>query len=295
MFPSLYVLHCFIPAASVDFISGHRVLHTKLLHPRRTSNSAMPFGRRKEDSTESRSWISRQIRRGVVAADPGKFISLATYSLSGHILTKPCQFAVYVGFFNAFSSLINQILYPYGFSEVQAGICGALLIVVGLVTSGIVSPVLGRHPRLQLMALKLEVPLLAVALFAFIWAPQTRSVAAPYVLASIIGASAFSLMPLALEMLADVTHPVSPEITSVVSWFGGSLLGALFILIMDALKDGRDAKPPYRMRRALIFEGVVAVAVVPLPLCLGLFGRRLTSKRLETDTRVAQDRIALTH
>ncbi|KAI9884172.1 MAG: hypothetical protein M1823_004035 [Watsoniomyces obsoletus] len=204
-------------------------------------------------------------------------------------------FAVYVGFFNAFSSLINQILYPYGFSETQAGICGALLVIVGLVSSGIVSPIMGRYPRQHLTALKVHVPLLALGLFAFIWAPQTRSVVAPYVFASIIGVSAFCLMPLALEMLADVTHPVSPEITSVVGWFGGSLLGACFILIMDALKDGRDANPPYRMRRALIFEAVVAAAVVPLPLCLGLFGRRLRSKRLETDNRVQQDHIALSH
>ena len=30
-------------------------------------------------------------------------------------------FSVYVGFFNAFSSLLNQILEPYGFSETNAG------------------------------------------------------------------------------------------------------------------------------------------------------------------------------
>ena len=41
-------------------------------------------------------------------------------------------FMLYVGFFNAFSSLLNQILEPYGFSEDNAGIAGAILIVVGL-------------------------------------------------------------------------------------------------------------------------------------------------------------------
>jgi hypothetical protein len=30
-------------------------------------------------------------------------------------------FTIYVGFFNALSALINQILEPYGFSESQAG------------------------------------------------------------------------------------------------------------------------------------------------------------------------------
>lgn len=93
-------------------------------------------------------------------------------------------------------------------------------------------------------------------------------------------------MPLALELLAEVTHPISPEITSVVSWTGGCLLGAVFLLIMDALKEGPGAHPPSRMKRALVFEAVLALAVVPLPLCLGLFGRKVRRKRIEADNRM---------
>ncbi|KAI4786847.1 MFS general substrate transporter, partial [Aureobasidium sp. EXF-8845] len=39
-------------------------------------------------------------------------------------------FGVYTGFFNAVSSLINQIFEPYGFTETNAGIAGAILIFV---------------------------------------------------------------------------------------------------------------------------------------------------------------------
>ena len=53
-------------------------------------------------------------------------------------------FSVYVGAFNSFSSLLNQILYPYAYSEDEAGICGAILIVVGLVTAAVLSPVFDR-------------------------------------------------------------------------------------------------------------------------------------------------------
>lgn len=110
--------------------------------------------------------------------------------------------------------------------------------------------------------------------------------ATPYVLASLLGASAFSLMPLALELLVEVTHPVSPEITSVLCWTGGALLGAVFLLIMDALKGGPDARPPFTMKRAMVFEAVLALLVVPLPLCLGLFGRKVRRKRNEADNRM---------
>lgn len=70
-------------------------------------------------------------------------------------------FCVYVGFFNSFSSLINQIMEPYGFSETEAGIAGGILIVVGLVASAIVSPIIDRTKK-YLVTIKLMVPLIAI-------------------------------------------------------------------------------------------------------------------------------------
>ncbi len=54
---------------------------------------------------------------------------------------------------------------------------------------------------------------------------------------------------------------------------------------MDALKDSEDADPPKNMKRALIFQAVLAVLAAPAPLCLGLFGRKafVRRKREEAD------------
>ncbi|KAI9837880.1 MAG: hypothetical protein M1838_004723 [Thelocarpon superellum] len=196
-------------------------------------------------------------------------------------------FSVYVGFFNAFSTLLNQILSPYGFTEVQAGICGALLIVVGLVVSAITSSIFDRH-NLSRRAIKVQVPIIGLCYLIFIWAPGTHTLAAPFIISSVLGAASFSLLPLALELLVEHAHPVSPEVTSVVCWTGSQLLGAIFLLIMNALKDDDSADPPYSMRRALLFEAAVALLVVPLPLCLGWFGRAANarSKRAEVDLSV---------
>ena len=244
----------------------------------------MPISCREEDSSPTNNPSDTHISGILAHFHPCKQPSNLPYlknNPSNHILN--IQFSVYVGFFNAFSTLINQILEPYSFSETAAGICGALLIVVGLVTSAITSPLLSRHPHLSLLAIKIQVPIIALSYFAFIWAPQARTAAAPYVIASLLGASSFSLVPIALEFVVEIVHPVSPEITSVVCWTGGQLFGAVFLLIMDTLKnDGRE-KPPYGMKRALVFEAVVALLVVPLPLCLGLFGRKVKSRRLEAD------------
>ncbi|OJD40256.1 cell surface receptor mfs transporter [Diplodia corticola] len=217
-----------------------------------------------------------------------------------HLSTNPTfyllllPFAVYVGFFNAFSSLLNQILHPYAFTETDAGICGALLIFVGLAAAALLSPVLDRrHPKPYLATIKLLCPVVAACYLAFVFAPPARAVAAPYAVAALLGAASFALVPVALECLVEATWPAaSPEAGSVLCWTAGQLLGGVFVVVMDALKepgcDGGDGdggtgtarcgdaggwKPPGSMWRALVFQAVVAVAVLPAPLLLGV--RRL--------------------
>ncbi|KAI9816138.1 MAG: hypothetical protein M1832_005145 [Thelocarpon impressellum] len=207
-------------------------------------------------------------------------LGLVSRSLDFWLVFVP--FSVYVGFFNAFSGLINQIMRPHGYSEADAGITGAILILVGLLVSAITSPILDRH-NLSLAAVKIQVPVIAAAYLAFVWAPQTRTLAAPIALAALLGAASFSLMPIALELVVELAHPASPEVTSVLCWTGGQALGAAFSLVMDAVKDGAEAAPPFGMRRALIFQAVVAVVVVPLPLCLGFWGGKARLKRVALD------------
>ncbi|KAH6900746.1 major facilitator superfamily domain-containing protein [Thelonectria olida] len=196
-------------------------------------------------------------------------------------------FSIYVGFFNSISSLLNQMLNPYGFSDDEAGIGGAVLIVVGLVASAISSPIIDRTKSF-LFTLKLLVPIIGLSYLAFIWMPQTREIPGPYVVLAILGASSFSLVPVALEYLIELSHPLSPEVTSTIAWAGGQLFGAIFTIISDALVAGEDAHPPKHMKKALIFQAVVALAVVPLPLCLGLFGRqdKIALRRIRSDEEV---------
>ncbi|KAF2116233.1 major facilitator superfamily domain-containing protein [Lophiotrema nucula] len=210
-------------------------------------------------------------------------------------------FSVYVGFFNAFSSLMNQILYPYGFTEDEAGYCGAVLILVGLVTAAITSPIIDKT-HAYLVMIKVLCALVAISYLAMVWAPQTRGLAAPYVLAAILGATSFSLLPVALEYLVEVTFPASPEVGSTICWAGGQLLGGIFIVIMNALKDGRPVdlkavreagrshasggiRPPGNMYNALVFQAVVALVTLPLPMLLGVkrLGMGKVAGRLKVD------------
>ncbi|KAL9061300.1 MAG: hypothetical protein Q9162_000174, partial [Coniocarpon cinnabarinum] len=158
---------------------------------------------------------------------------------SFHILAVP--FTLLVSCFNAISSELNSILYPYKFSEDDAGITGALLILVGLVAAAVSSPLLDHFTvpssRVRLWLIKALVLLVAITYLAFIWAPQTRSVGAPYAIAAVMGAGSFVLVPLALELLVEVTwEDAGPEVCSAIVWAGGQVGGAISIIVMDALR-----------------------------------------------------------
>ncbi|KAH1363002.1 hypothetical protein KXX63_005842 [Aspergillus fumigatus] len=183
-------------------------------------------------------------------------------------------FSVYVGFFNSVSSLLNQILEPYGFSETDAGIAGGILIIVGLISSAIISPITDRFKH-YLGTIRILVPIVAICYIALIFAPSSPAGIAPaYVVCAL------------LEYLVEITYPFSPEIGSTICWTGGQLLGAAFILIQDALKASDNASPPQNMRSALIFSAVVAAVAAPFPVCIGLFGRDVRRRRLEVDRGV---------
>jgi MFS family permease len=195
-------------------------------------------------------------------------------------------FAVYVGLFNSISSLLNQMLEPYGYSETQAGIAGAILILVGLVFAAITSPLVDRY-KFYLSFIKSTSPIIAICYLVFIWAPSSSAIIYAYVVCGVLGAASFGLVPVALEYLVEIHHPLGPEVGSTILWTGGQLLGGIFIIIQTALKAGKTAEPPYNLRKALVFQAVFAMVVMPLPLCLGLFGRKVRPRRLEMDRRAS--------
>ncbi|RFU27715.1 hypothetical protein B7463_g8614, partial [Scytalidium lignicola] len=208
-------------------------------------------------------------------------------------------FTTYVALFNTLSSVINQILQPYSYSEDNAGLAGGVLIIAGLVIAAIVSPIIDRTKSFVLST-KICVPIIALCYLTFIWAPQTRTLVAPFLILGVLGGASFSLLPIILEFLIEITHPISPEVTSTLSWASGQLFGAIFIIIVNALRDpgindgsadDGSTRPPGNMYRALVFHGVIAMVIMPIAMFLGCFGRskQLTMRRVEAD-REAQRR-----
>ena len=95
-------------------------------------------------------------------------------------------------------------------------------------------------------------------------------------------------MPIALEFLVEVSYPVGPEFSSTICWAGGQALGGIFIIISGALQAGANGNPPDNLRKALIFEAVIAMVAVPPALMLGVgkWSSGAKPRRLEIERMV---------
>jgi MFS transporter, FLVCR family, MFS-domain-containing protein 7 len=153
------------------------------------------------------------------------------------------------------------LLSPYGYTDNDAGIAGAVLILTGLVVAAIISPLIDRYHIFVPVARVLLI-LVAICYLAFIWVIRPNAYAGICVLCAVLGAVSFSLLPLALELSVEFSHPVPPEVSASIYWIGGQFLGGIFIIIMNALRDA-DGVPNDNYTRALIFEAVIACVASP--------------------------------
>lgn len=106
------------------------------------------------------------------------------------------------------------------------------------------------------------VVIVSICYLAFIWVIRPNAYAGICVLCALLGAASFSLLPLALELSVELTHPVPPEVSASIYWIGGQVLGGIFIIIMNALRNDNGV-PKDNYTKALIFQGVVACITVP--------------------------------
>ncbi|KAF5624800.1 permease of the major facilitator superfamily [Fusarium tjaetaba] len=191
-------------------------------------------------------------------------------SLECYLIIIP--FWVYTGLFVATTSLINQIVTPYGFSDTEAGIGGGLLIVLGLIFSAITAPIIDRTKKFILVT-KCGVVVGGLCYLALVWVPSTKEIGALYAILCCIGISSLSIVPVVLEVLTEFSYPAGAEITSTTAWAGGQLLGGCFIILGNGMKAAESADPPRNMKDFTVFQAVLAMAMIPLPLMLGMFGR----------------------
>jgi MFS family permease len=142
-------------------------------------------------------------------------------------------FFIGLGVFNALATWIENIVRPRGFSSIQAGIIGGVMIAAGVLGSGII-PLLSdkfrNRSRFILVAILGSIPGLIGITFA-------RSYWLILVSACILGFFMLSTAPVGFQYGAEIAYP-APEGTSTgMLMLMGQISGIVFIFGMDLFKS----------------------------------------------------------
>ena len=192
------------------------------------------------------------------AADEPFWISIKKTSTNKNFWVLFIAFSVYVAFFNAFSSLINQIVTPYGYSDDDGGIFAACLILAGIPGAAVSGVFVDKTKKYRLV-LQVCAPVLALCYIGFIFAIRKDGFVGICIVCAILGIFSFALLPVALELGIECTYPTPPSSSTSTLWMGGQLFAVIFLVVGDALRDD-DGDPPKNMKTALITTAAVAVA-----------------------------------
>lgn len=203
--------------------------------------------------------------------------------------------------------LLDQIFAPYKQSSI-ASVCGVVFIGSGLFT-GIILPRITARYNISLIVLKTLCPIIGLCYLAFIWVPGGSNPLVSFSIAAILGGASFSLVPITLEYLVDITHPIAPESTSSLCWVAGLLLSAWTVVIMEIIAMHSPGDSPHSMKKyvtpvkilfiknlaitapfcvdlltknsSLTFQAAVGLAVIPLPFFLDSHGPRPIKVHIE--------------
>ncbi|KAJ6646813.1 MFS-type transporter EF102 [Pseudolycoriella hygida] len=220
------------------------------------------------------------------AADEPFWTAITKISKNLHFWILFIVFSIYVAFFNAFSSLINQIVIPYGYTDDEAGIFGALLIVSGIIGAGISGAVVDKTKKYRLV-IRTCSPLLGLAYVGFIFVVRKDFIVGIGAVCCVIGLLSFGLLPVTLELGIECTFPVASSASTSLLWMGGQTFAVLFLVVGDMLRDeSPNADPPENMKTALICMGFLACATSILCYLYNSPNYRLEAEQKQRDEKV---------
>ena len=142
-------------------------------------------------------------------------------------------FFIGLGVFNAVTTWIEDIVRPRGFSIVQAGYIGGLMIVGGII-GAVVIPMLSDHFRKRKPYVLLAVTGATLGLVGITFA---SSYGLLLVSAFVFGFFLLSAGPVGFQYGAEITYPTPEGTSNGLLLLMGQISGIVFILAMDSMKS----------------------------------------------------------
>ncbi|KAK3843041.1 MAG: major facilitator superfamily domain-containing protein [Linnemannia gamsii] len=176
------------------------------------------------------------------------------------------MFGTFVGFFNAFSSLITAFTKPFGYTAEESGYFGAAMVVAGIVGAGISGPLMDRTKQFK-SVVKSMVPLSTIAYIVFCFVVRKDSFIAIMLVSVFIGFFSFTMLPVVLELGVECTYPVTPASSTSLLWASGQLFAVVFLFVLQGLQSSVEESKLIEtgINPALIFIAAFCVlATIPV-------------------------------
>ncbi|XP_065053341.1 solute carrier family 49 member A3-like isoform X2 [Rhopilema esculentum] len=140
-----------------------------------------------------------------------------------------------VALFSTITSLLEQIICPRGYDNDIAGLCGALVIVGGLLFSGIAGVYVDKTKRFEETA---KVFMLLAAIMSCLVLVSTSLFNQTTLLCIVFflfGATCLGVAPICLELGVECTYPVDEATSAGLQWMFGQFIGVFLMLGLPEL------------------------------------------------------------
>lgn len=194
-----------------------------------------------------------------------------------HFMLSASSFGLTTGVFYAWGTVIVQLTALFGISEADASLQGFAMIAVGLLGAVAVAIVLPRKKRSHGLLLKSSLWLGAAS--TGYWAAALIlkwSIGHQYVAVSLFGVAMTAILPVAIELGTEVSHPVNSDLSAGIQLVAAQVFGIVLIVACTLMLDAGLGQATLLL---LVAAGVVAAAV-------SMF-IRVTYVRQELDAKAA--------
>mmetsp|Transcript_28707 Transcript_28707/g.61998 ORF Transcript_28707/g.61998 Transcript_28707/m.61998 type:complete len:287 (+) Transcript_28707:318-1178(+) len=225
--------------------------------------------------------------------------SILYHSLSNrNFVLLMVAFGLGYGAVNAFTTLINQILLPIGYSDDEIGYIGAAM-GLGIIGSLVVGAIMDATKRFVLI-LKVCGVTAAVFLGVFVVVLYATSKTPAVLAALVLGAFAFAsvpLVPLCIEVGVETLYPLPESVPTSFLWLSGNLLGLIQVVSANAMQVGCHANPvkpgqdchPTSMFHAMLFLSLGYLVAVLSLLCFNGKMRRMMFEQRAQQQHIVPD------
>lgn len=143
-------------------------------------------------------------------------------------------FSLLLGIFNSLLTLVNQVVKPWGYSNNDASYAGMALIIAGLLGAVVCSVVMERT--------KAYLTIVRCGFFACFFSTIVLiSMLKPENLAglllgwALVGFCLLPMLPACFELIAEITYPITSDISVGLLLVGGNVLGIPLVYVLESL------------------------------------------------------------